>query len=181
MPGASLEAFHYLHAMGNATRLPRTPRGESEQRLQRLRRLAWLLDRSVGVGPRARFGLDPLLGLIPGVGDWAGAALSLYIVYEATRLGLSWPVVFRMVGNIAIETLIGTIPLAGDAFDFFWQANTRNLQLVDRHYRPGSKPRPLRSVGFFIGVLALITIGVLIASLFAAAWFFRELWQFIST
>ena len=167
-----------LQAMGVATPLPRASIDPVDPRLRRLRQLAWLLDRSLGLGPRGRFGLDPLLGLIPGIGDWAGAALSLYIVYEATRLGLAWSVVGRMVGNIAIEALVGTVPIAGDAFDFVWQANMRNLQLVERHYRPDLRPRPLRDVGGFMIGLALALLALLVASLFAAAWVLRELWQF---
>lgn len=163
--------------MGVATPLPRPGADTVDPRLRRLRRLAWLLDRSIGIGPKGRFGLDPLLGLIPGLGDWAGAVLSLYIVYEAARLGVGWSVLGRMVGNIAIEALVGTVPVAGDAFDFFWQANARNLRLVEQHYRPGLAPRPLRHIGVFIVGLALALVGSLLASLFLTGWLLRELWQ----
>jgi hypothetical protein len=117
--------------------------------------------------------------LIPGIGDWAGAALSLYIVYEAMRLGLPWPVLGRMVANIAIESLVGTLPVAGDAFDFYWQANARNLRLVEQHYSPKLKARPFRSVPLFIGALALFLVAMLAATLALAAWGVRELVQFV--
>lgn len=117
-----------------------------------------MLDRSIGAGPNHRFGLDPLLGLIPGLGDWLGGGLSLYIVYEALRLGLPWNVLARMLGNVAIETTVGMVPVLGDVFDFVWQANTRNLQLVERHYQPRLRARPLRAI---TGVFALIVIGAL--------------------
>ena len=163
--------------MGVATPLPRAGADAVDPRLRRLRRLAWLLDRSIGIGPKGRFGLDPLLGLIPGIGDWAGAALSFYVVYEATRLGVAWSAIGRMVGNIAIEALVGTVPVAGDAFDFFWQANARNLRLVEQHYRPGLAPRPLGDVGAFLAGLALALIALLLTTLFLAGWLLRELWM----
>lgn len=166
--------------MGVATPLPRSGTHAADPRLRRLRQLAWLLDRSIGFGPKGRFGLDPLLGLIPGVGDWAGAVLSFYIVYESARLGVAWSVLGRMVGNIAIEALVGTVPIAGDAFDFFWQANARNLRLVEQHYLPGLPPRPLRDIGAFLAGLALALVALLLATLFLAAWVLRELWQFFT-
>jgi hypothetical protein len=165
--------------MAEVTRPPRRFPSDAEPRLRRLRRLAWWLDRCIGIGPRGRFGLDPLLGLIPGLGDWAGAALSFYVVYEAMRLGLPWPVLGRMVGNVAIEAVLGSVPVAGDVFDFFWQANTRNLRLVDRHYHPRLRPRPLKAVAAFVAVLALTMIVLLIAAIACAVWIGRELWQLI--
>lgn len=165
--------------MADVSRIPNVTSSEAARRLHRLRRLAWWLDRSFGVGPKGRFGLDPLLGLIPGVGDWAAAVLSLYIVYEATRLGLSWSVIGRMTANIAIEAVVGAVPIAGDAFDFFWQANTRNLRLVERHYHPRLPARSLRAVVFFIGVLALFLLATLAAAIALAAWAITALIQLI--
>lgn len=162
--------------MAEVTRVPRQIPREAEMRLQRLRRLAWLLDRSVGVG-KARFGLDPILGLIPGLGDWAGAAISLYIVYEAMRLGLSWPVLARMIGNIAFESLLGAVPVAGDVFDFFWQSNTRNLQLIDRHYRPSLAPRSLAGISVFFAAIVLFILGILLLAIFAVVWLAETLWE----
>lgn len=103
--------------------------------LKRLDRLARLLDTSIGIpGTRWRFGLDPILGLVPGVGDLAGAALSGYIVYEAWRLGVPRAVLARMIANVAAETLLGTVPVAGDLFDAWWKANRRNVDLLCRHF-----------------------------------------------
>lgn len=167
--------------MNSVTRLPRTVPPDAASRLRRLRRLAWLLDQSFGIGPRGRFGLDPLIGLIPGLGDWIGAGLSLYIVYEGLRLGLPWRVLGRMIGNVGIEALVGSVPLAGDIFDFYWQANTRNLQLVERHYRPQRPPRSLRAAGAFIAVLASTLVALLIAALAVSFWLIRELWQLIAS
>src|SRR5690606_6776212 len=105
----------------------------AERRLKRLRALAWVLDRSIPIG-RWRIGLDPILGVIPGLGDWIGAVMSLYVVYESARLGAPARTLARMGGNILVETLVGSIPVLGDVFDAAWQANTRNLALIERHY-----------------------------------------------
>ena len=129
---------------------------EAAARLRRLRGLSWLLDRSIPIG-RYRIGLDPILGLLPGAGDWIGAILSLYVVYEGARLGMPANVLARMGGNILVETILGAIPLLGDLFDFVWQANTRNLALIERHYHSGFRQRPLRTLWFaFIAVVALV-------------------------
>lgn len=100
--------------------------------LRRLRGLARLLDSSFRIpGTRMRGGLDPLLGLIPGVGDAVGAAMSLYLVAEAARLGVSRAVLARMIGNVALESAVGLVPLLGDAFDFYYKANRRNIRLLE--------------------------------------------------
>jgi len=132
---------------------------DAATRLRRLRGLGWLLDRAVGAGGKFRFGLDPILGLIPWIGDWIGAVLSLYIVYEAVRLGLPWRTIVGMLGNVAIEAIFGAIPLAGDIFDFWFQANTRNLKLIDGSYSPRLSPRPLRTIGFFLASVLLFILG----------------------
>ena len=137
--------------MGVAIPIPRSESsGDAARRLKRLRALAWTLDRSIPIG-RWRIGLDPILGLLPGAGDWIGAVLSLYVVYESARLGAPARLLARMGGNIIVEALIGTIPLVGDLFDFAWQANTRNLALIEDHHRTGLprdglKPRSMSKI-----------------------------------
>lgn len=101
--------------------------------LTRLRRLADLLDSRFQVpGTNWRFGLDGLVGLVPGIGDTASALVSLYIVAEAWRLGVRKRTITRMIGNVAIDSLIGAVPVAGDLFDFVWKSNARNLRLIER-------------------------------------------------
>lgn len=103
-------------------------------RIRRLERLAGLLDDRFRIpGTRWRFGLDSLIGLIPGVGDAAGAAMSIYIIAEAARLGLPKPVILRMLANMGIDAVLGTVPLAGDIFDVAYKANRRNVSLALRH------------------------------------------------
>lgn len=166
--------------MAGVARFPRAVPPDAHRRLQRLRALAWLLDRSIGVGPKARFGLDPILGLVPGVGDWLGGLLSLYIVYEGMRLGLSWPVIGRMLGNVAVETVAGAVPVAGDVFDFWWQANIRNLQLVEKHYRPSLAPRSLRSIGWLVAGLAVLVLATLAGAIAISVWLIARLWSLIT-
>lgn len=140
------------------------PKPEPHWRLVRLRRAAWLLDRSIPLGGGYRIGLDPLIGLIPGAGDWIGALLSLYFIYEAARLGLPLKILARMSANVALESFLGLVPVIGDLFDFVWQANVRNLRLVEQHYRPALPSRSLRKVW-----LALTVFSVLLLTLIATA------------
>ena len=106
---------------------------DRSQRIDRLDRLAKLLDSALPIaGGKLRVGLDPLLGLIPGLGDTLGMMLSCFVVYEAARLGVSRFVLARMIGNVAIDGLIGVVPIVGDLFDFVFQANRRNVKLLRR-------------------------------------------------
>lgn len=98
------------------------------RRLARLRRFGILLDSSIPVpGTGIRFGLENLIGLVPGIGDLIGGALSLYIILEAHRMGAPGPVLARMGWNVAIDTLVGEVPILGDLFDVGFKANMRNL------------------------------------------------------
>ena len=117
---------------GNKTQKPWSP--QDEARLKRVRLLSRLLDEQFRIpGTRYRVGLDGLLGLIPGVGDAAGALLSAYILYEAMRLGAPSTVLLRMVANIGIDTVGGAIPVVGDIFDIAWKANKKNAALLHAH------------------------------------------------
>lgn len=130
---------------------------EAERRLRRVNRLAWVLDRSIPLG-KWRIRLDPILGILPGFGDWIGAGLSLYVLYEGARLGMRGGVLARMTANILVETIVGTVPVVGDLFDFAWRANTRNMFLIRQHYRPGQAPR---SMGWVWAVMGGVSLGVL--------------------
>jgi hypothetical protein len=103
----------------------------SDERIDRLRRLAWLLDSSIQIpGTRFRIGLDALVGLVPLIGDFIGVAFSAVILLEAARLGVSKRILARMALNVALEGLLGVVPLAGDLFDAAWKANQRNRLLL---------------------------------------------------
>ncbi|CAN5672178.1 hypothetical protein BH23GEM10_BH23GEM10_02630 [soil metagenome] len=128
------------------------------------RRIAWLLDDVFRVpGTRLRFGLDPVLGLLPGAGDLFGGGLSAWIVITAARLGASPAVLLRMGGNIALDVIVGTVPLVGDLFDAGWKANRRNLALLERY---AAEPAPVtrRSRIMLVAVLAGLTILLLVVA-----------------
>lgn len=101
--------------------------------LDQLRRLAWLLDSQFRVpGTNFRFGVDALVGLIPGFGDFAGAIASTVFLVQGLRIGAPKAVMGRMFANVVIETLVGAIPGLGDLFDASFKANQRNLRLLER-------------------------------------------------
>ena len=105
------------------------------ERIARLETLANLLDTALVVpGTNIRFGLDALVGLIPGIGDLLTTATSLYIVHEAYQLGAPKRLLVRMLGNVAVDGFVGAFPLVGDVFDTFWRANRRNVTLLRHHF-----------------------------------------------
>ena len=106
-----------------------------DARLANLRRLAWLIDGAFALPfTRFRFGLNSLIGLAPAAGDVILAGISLYIVNEARLLGVPAPLLARMVGNVAIETIAGAVPILGDVFDVAFKANLRNLAIIEEHF-----------------------------------------------
>lgn len=145
----------------------------SDDPLSRARTLARLLDSVARVpGTNMRFGLDPIIGLVPGLGDVAGAALSGYLVLLASRLGAPGTVIVRMLGNVVIDTVGGTVPLIGDLFDAAWKSNTRNLALLERHLgQPDSTKRASRAVVWgTVAALLLLAIGAATVGLLVLRW-----------
>jgi hypothetical protein len=133
--------------------------------LEQVRRLARQLDTSIQLPGGMRIGWDAILGLVPGVGDWAGALLSSYIILQAVRLGASREVLLRMVGNVALETLVGAVPFLGDVFDAAWRANTRNVRLIEEHLAaPTTARRASRAWVIGVGVF-LVALIVLVTTL----------------
>jgi hypothetical protein len=139
-----------------------------EERLHRLDKLSQLLDSAFTLpGTRIRFGLDGILGLIPGVGDVGGALLSFYIILEAARLGFSITTLVHMLGNVAVEAIVGAIPILGDIFDIGWKANIRNVALL----RTLPIPLKARSTGqllrlllvpFIVSVIGLVMLIIVV-------------------
>ena len=114
----------------------------STARLARLRRIAWLIDGAFGLpGTRFRFGLNSVIGLLPVGGDAVLGALSLYIIYEAAKLGLPRHKLARMAANVGIEVLGGSVPIIGDLFDMALKANLRNLAIIEDHLKSSGWPR----------------------------------------
>jgi hypothetical protein len=104
-------------------------------RLRRIRGLARLMDTALRVpGTRVSLGADAALGLIPGFGDFASAAVSLLIVNEARRLGVPNDKLVKMLVNVGFDTVAGSVPVLGDVFDVYFKSNRRNLQVVLDHF-----------------------------------------------
>lgn len=139
--------------------------------LERLKSLSRLLDSAIAIpGTRFRFGLDPVIGLVPGIGDVIGALFSAYIIYHAARMGAPRSTLVRMIANVGVDTLVGEIPLLGDLFDFGFKSNLRNLALLEDHlHRPtvakAESRRVLLLLGLGVVVLfaAVIALGVVVA------------------
>lgn len=111
-----------------------------DPRLRRLERLTSLLDdRLVIPGTGVRFGLDAVIGLVPGVGDMLSALISLHFIAEAARIGAPGPVLLRMTANVVVDLLVGSVPILGDVFDTRWRANRRNIELLREHLSRSTK------------------------------------------
>jgi hypothetical protein len=139
--------------------------------LERLKRLSRLLDSAIGIpGTRYRFGLDAIIGLVPGIGDAIGAIFSIYIIFQAARLGVPKPTLARMIGNVGVDTIVGEIPLLGDLFDVAFKSNIKNLSLIEQHvHRPSAAKSQSRRVlvGLGVGLFALF-VGIVALSVVVA-------------
>lgn len=140
--------------------------------LRRARSLAWILDDLIRVpGTRIRVGLDPILGLVPGLGDWISWLLSGHLLWCAWRLGVSAPTLARMTGHVALDALFGLVPLLGDLFDVVWRANDRNLRLLERHV---AEPDRLRRESGALATAVLVgTAGLMLGAGWVAWSVFR--------
>jgi Domain of unknown function (DUF4112) len=139
-----------------------------------LRRLVVLFDSAFRIpGTRFRFGIDPIVGLIPGLGDMASPILAVLIIWQATRVRVPKIVLVRMAANALIDAGVGSIPILGDLFDFGWKSNDWNLALLDRHARPGSRP----SAGdwLFVSVCAVVLFALAMLPVLLFLWIGRSL------
>lgn len=152
-------------------RVPARESSPDARALARARRLATILDAAVRVpGTRIRVGLDALLGLVPGGGDVAGALLAGGVVLAAARLGAPASVLARMLGNLAVDALLGTVPLAGDLFDVAWKANLRNVRLLEEHLGdPAGTSRGSRRVMVAAAAGVLLVVALVLAVVVGAA------------
>lgn len=119
-----------------------------------IEQLAWLMDSSIGIG-RYSIGVESLLGFVPGLGDAAGAVISMLIVQRAVRAGVPRVAVARMMANIAIDSLLGTVPLIGDLFDLGFKANVRNVRIYNE-YIDAARVTNVRHWLFFAALAALV-------------------------
>jgi hypothetical protein len=133
--------------------------------LNQLRAIAQLFDQAFGIpGTKWRFGLDALFGLVPGLGDIAGALVAVYAMQVARQLNAPTAVRLHMLSNIALDALIGMVPLVGDLFDFAFKAQTRNLALLDAYLAtPHKAARRSRRGMLLIALATIIVFGTLSA------------------
>ncbi|NEP02064.1 MAG: DUF4112 domain-containing protein [Symploca sp. SIO2E9] len=132
--------------------------------LRRLHRLSYLLDNAIPIpGTPYRVGLDPILSLLPGAGDFLASLLSVYIVIEAVRLRIPQATLVQMVGNVLLDTVVGSVPVLGDVFDVGWKANVKNVALLEKQLKV-SPPRQ-KTNWLFLAVLLGVLIMVIIASI----------------
>jgi len=137
--------------------------------LAALRKWSVLLDSAFRVpGTTLTFGLDPILGLIPGLGDLTTPLFAVLLLVHAVRMRIPRVVQVRMLINAIIDFLIGFIPIIGDLFDFGWKANVRNLALLERHAHPESQA----TAGDWVFVLSIVgvLIAVMVIPLVVAGW-----------
>jgi hypothetical protein len=129
-------------------------------------------------GTKFRVGLDPILGLIPGIGDTASAIVSAFALLQAARCGLPKIVLARMSLNILINELVGIIPGVGDAFSFWFKSNARNYRILQSHM--GERRGARRSDWIFvIGVLALLCL-IVLAGLIVSIFVLQQILRFVS-
>jgi Domain of unknown function (DUF4112) len=125
-----------------AKSLPGMGRDPQAVRL-RVEAMEQLLERSFHIpGTKIPFGLDSVVGLIPVLGDIVTAVMGAYMVWEARNLGMSRFQLIRMAANVGIDTALGAVPLVGDAFDFIWRSNSKNLRIIKKHldkHHPGTR------------------------------------------
>lgn len=144
-----------------------------QARLELLRQWSTRLDSAFEVpGLRVRFGWDPLLGLVPGLGDLVTPLYSIAVLVTAVQLGIPRVVQLRMLLNVLVDALIGAVPLLGDLFDVAWKANDWNMRLLERH--AWEERPPARGDWLFVGAVAVAMMAVVVVPLllvwFVASW-----------
>jgi hypothetical protein len=150
-------------------------------RARRVRVLAKLLDNAIAIpGTGWKIGFDPIVGLIPGIGDLIGAVLSGYIILEAARAEVPAFTLTRMLVNVGVDTLLGSVPAVGDVFDAAWKSNTKNVALLERHFARGATQSGRRGVTGAVVLSLLVLIVIVGAGLALGIFTARLLWGLVS-
>lgn len=151
---------------------------EAEEKLPQdlvaLRRFARLMDEAFEIpGTKYRFGVDAILGLIPGIGDVIGAVFSSWIIAGALRHRVPAMVILRMIANVAIDLVFGAIPVAGDVFDFLYEENMKNMRLLEKHRDRTRPPRTTGQIALILGLIVafLVAFAVFMVVLLVAGVF----------
>lgn len=129
-------------------------------------------------GTQIRFGFDPILSLVPGVGDLVSPAFAVALLVQAVYQGVPKIIMLRMLFNGLLDALIGVVPLAGTVGDVFFRANTRNLALLERHARPGVQPS--RSDYVFVLVIAAVFGMIVLVPVVLAVWVAIYFWTMLA-
>lgn len=141
-----------------------------------IERLAVLLDSKFTIpGTRIKYGLDPILGLLPIVGDLTSFAISGALLFFMARHGASRKVIILMIGNLIIDTILGAIPLIGNIFDFSYKANSRNIKLLKKHYEEGKYQGSGKGIILMVLVALIATMVIIIFTLSAIFTFLYNL------
>jgi uncharacterized protein DUF4112 len=152
----------------------------SDRDLERLRAIQWLFDQALPIpGTRWRFGLDALFGLVPGLGDIAGALVAVYALRVARGLGAPAAIQLHMLSNIALDALIGMIPVLGDIFDFAFRAQTRNLKLLEAWMASPARAVRRSRIGLFLIPLAIVIVFATLTAL--GIWMLVILFHWLSS
>jgi hypothetical protein len=143
---------------------------EVERSLEQLSRYMDGLFRIPGTG--WRFGLDALVGLVPGVGDLATTAVSLYILASGVRYRVPKVTLLRMAANVAVDYLLGSVPVVGDLFDAFWKSNQMNVELLRKRatVAPGEEAKGRAGDWLFLGLIVVVLLALLVGSIAVAVW-----------
>jgi hypothetical protein len=143
--------------------------------------LALIMDEFIRVpGTKFKFGLDPLIGLLPGLGDTGSALVSAFALIQAARLGVPKILLARMSLNILINELVGIVPVVGDAFSFWFKSNVRNYQIIKDHTAtPGGVSR--RSDWIFVIAVLVILFGIVGCGLLITFLFLREIVKLLAS
>lgn len=147
-------------------------------KVERIRYLSILLDTRFKGPMGIRYGLDALIGLIPGFGDFMTTALSLYIISEAAALGVSTATLIRMAFNVIFENVVDMIPFVGNLFDFYWKANRKNMELLEAHLNnPGKETAKSRAV---VALISIVLIAILVASAYVSFKVLAALYSYLT-
>ena len=137
---------------------------QNEEKLIRLKLLSNRLDEIITIpGTKYKIGIDPIIGIIPVVGDLLGSIISIYIIYSGSKMGLSSRVVAKMGLNLGLDFVIGLTPFLGDILDMGWKANKRNVELIEKNIKQTSENSTLSNL--IIATLTILILGVFLTIL----------------
>jgi hypothetical protein len=173
---AKTKTFHQGSYSGTPGTSPEYPSGRTSDSRD-IESLARWMDTVFEIpGLGIRFGLDAILGLLPGAGDFATSAASIYILTAAQRHGVSRATLARMALNIMVDLVFGAVPFIGDIFDVYWKSNQRNVELLRRHMAatPQAEFKLQKSdrlfVWILVGIICVLTLASVVVAYFAVTW-----------